>query len=320
MLAEPSSASSNIYALLLKIRPLASGTLMPFSGQLVHGAWMKWLQTVAPEISDYLHGGNKRRLFTCSSLQLPLAQPRLLQVQRENIHFPLREQQTYTIRITLLRGELFPLLYEIIMNMNLRSQFSDSTAIQIGKQRFALEAMTTSEEDSAGWAGFSSYQKLAEQARQQRFSDAQPLTLEFATLTTFNRLTTPHKKYPSYYGQLPFPHFLFPGLATRWQELAPPELASLIQKEQIETYIAEEGIIIDDYQLQTHLVHFTDHQQRGFLGTCRYVLRGPDDAPAIEEGLTIRQQLYLLANLAFYTGVGSSPTMGLGQTRLLPEK
>jgi hypothetical protein len=291
---------------------------MSFSGELVHGAWMRWLAEASPAIAQRLHEGGNRRLFTCSSVQFPLSQERLLRAQRENIHLPLAEEQTYTIRITLLWGELFPLLYEIVMTMNQSSLLSESTVIQIGKQRFALDAMITSPDDASGWTGYTTYKELVTLAQRQRFLTAHPLTLEFASLTTFHRLLTADKKYGAYYAQFPLPHYIFPGLAKRWHELAPPEFAAVIQQEQIETYIAEEGIIIDDYQMQTHLVHFTDYKQRGFVGTCRYLLRGPDDPPSAESPLTIRQQLQLLSWLAFYTGVGYKPAMGMGQTRLVP--
>ena len=312
------SASNRIYALLLKLRPLGKGTLMPFSGELVHGTWMRWLRDTSPDVAQYIHGGGKRRLFTCSSLQFPFSQERLLHAQKENVHLPLDEQRTYTIRITLLSGDLFPLLYEIVMNMNQRIFLPESTVIEIGKQRFALDAMISNPEDASGWTGYSSYNELVTLAQSQHFSTSHPLTLDFASLTTFHRLLTTDKKYGEFYAQLPLPHYVFPGLAKRWHELAPPELVSVIQKEQIKNYIAEDGIIIDDYQLQTHHVHFTEYVQRGFVGTCRYVMRGPDEATTKESPLTLRQQLQLLSWLAFYTGVGYKPTMGMGQTRLVP--
>ena len=173
-------------------------------------------------------------------------------------------------------------------------------------------------DDASGWTGYSSYKELVALAQVQRFSAAHALSLEFASLTTFHRLATTNRKYGTYYAQLPLPHYVFPGLAKRWQELAPPELAEVVQKEQIETYIAEDGIIIDDYQMQTHQVHFTEYIQRGFIGTCRYMMRGPDEAPTGTSPLTIRQQLQLLAWFAFYTGVGYKTTMGMGQVRLVP--
>jgi len=291
---------------------------MPFSGELVHGAWMRWLRDTAPEVAQYVHDGGKRRLFTCSSLQFPFLQERLLRAEKENVHLPLDAQQTYTLRITLLRGDLFPLIYELVMSLNQGNFLKEEpTVIEIGKQRFALDAMISSPEDVSDWTGYSSYEELVSLAQRQRLSASHPLTLEFASLTTFHRLLTRDKKYREYYAQLPLPHYVFPGLAKRWHELAPPELASVIQREQIEAYIAAEGIIIDDYQLQTHHIHFSEYVQRGFVGTCRYLLRGPDEASTAESPLTLRQQLQLLSYLAFYTGVGYKTTMGMGQTRLV---
>ncbi len=34
------AAPARLYAILLKLRSMQAGTLMPFSGELVHGAWM----------------------------------------------------------------------------------------------------------------------------------------------------------------------------------------------------------------------------------------------------------------------------------------
>src|SRR6266567_9517542 len=75
----PATAPTKLYALLLKLRPLERGTLMPFSGELVHGAFLHWLQNPAPDVATWLHDGNKRRLFTCSSLQFPLPAQRMLE-------------------------------------------------------------------------------------------------------------------------------------------------------------------------------------------------------------------------------------------------
>ncbi len=90
-----------------------------------------------------------------------------------------------------------------------------------------------------------------------------------------------------------------------------------MQKERIERYVEEEGVVIEDYDLRTHQVNFVKHPQRGFLGTCSYQLRGPDEETTPEMPLTVRQQLYLLAQLAFYCGVGYKTPMGMGRVRLI---
>src|SRR5450432_2701632 len=93
------AASSRLYALLLRVRPIQQGTLMPFSGELVHGAFLKWLNAAAPDVAAWLHEGQKRRLFTCSSLHFPRPTQRFMHAEHENIHLPLDPEKTYTLRL-----------------------------------------------------------------------------------------------------------------------------------------------------------------------------------------------------------------------------
>src|SRR5438105_2964490 len=116
------TAPAKLYAFFLKMRPLQQGTLMPFSGELVHAAWLQWLRSAAPEVAAWLHEGNKRRLFTCSSLQFPFSTSRMREAERENVHLPVDPEKTYTIRITLLLGELFPLFHDALTNFHLQKQ------------------------------------------------------------------------------------------------------------------------------------------------------------------------------------------------------
>jgi CRISPR-associated endoribonuclease Cas6 len=311
---------AKLYAFLLKLRPVERGTLMAFSGELVHGAWLEWIRAAAPDVAAMLHDGNKRRLFTCSSLQFPLPQGRMLQAERDNVHLPLDPEKTYVVRITLLMGELFPLFYNTLLHFNM-SEFGAKKQpfMRLGKQQFLLEEVVADTDNATGWTGFTSFGKLVERARLLKLGKIEPLTLEFAALTTFNRSSPKGRMYENYYARLPLPHYIFPGLARRWQELAPPELDAMVQKERIEEYIADEGMMIEDYVLQTHRLTFTNHPQKGFVGQCKYHLRGPDEEIISETPLTVRQQIVLLSQLAFYTGVGYKTAMGMGRVRPIPQ-
>jgi len=267
-------------------------------------------------VGTFLHEGNKRRLFTCSSLQFHLPAQRMLEAERGNIHLPLDPDKTYTIRITLLLGELFPLFYSTLMHFNTSEMGADTPSfIQIGKQRFTLEEVVLNNDDPTGWTGFASLPTLVEKAKLLRSGRVEPLRLEFASLTTFNRTSARSKDYGAHHARLPLPQYVFPGLARRWEDLAPPDLVNVIQKDRIEQYIQDDGVIIADYELKTHQVKFTTHLQPGFVGNCTYHLRGPDEATTPEAPLTVRQQLLLLAQLAFYSGIGYKTSMGLGQAR-----
>jgi len=106
---------------------------------------------------------------------------------------------------------------------------------------------------------------------------------------------------------------VFPGLVRRWQELAPPELEGMVQGELVEQYVENDGIIISDYALRPHQVYFANHLQRGFVGRCVYDVRGPDEKVTEEAALMVRQQILMLARLAFYCGLGYKTAMGMGQ-------
>jgi CRISPR-associated endoribonuclease Cas6 len=307
---------ANLYAFHLKLRPIQEGTLMPFSGELVHAAWLDWLGSAAPDVATWLHEGNRRRLFTCSSLQFPLAREKMREVERRNVHWPLTPEKTYTIRVTLLLGELFPLFYQALTEFKqAQAPGSRPPFMRLGKQALLLEEVVLENDDASGWTGFTSFAELAQAARASKPGNA--LTLEFASLTTFNRSSGHTKGYEGYNARLPLPQFVFPNLAKRWQELAPPELAGMVQKEHIEHYALDEGIVISDYDLTPHTVKFTTHWQQGFTGTCTYLLRGPDSPATDEAPLTMRQQLALLGRWAFYCGVGYKTAMGMGRVRMV---
>src|SRR5947209_13446411 len=97
VLMQSPTCPATLYAFQLKLRPMQQGTLMAFSGELVHGALMHWFEAVAPEVAGWLHDGNKQRLFACSSVQFPLAEARMREAERKNVHLPLDPAKIYTI-------------------------------------------------------------------------------------------------------------------------------------------------------------------------------------------------------------------------------
>ncbi len=314
----PNTTPAKLYAFLLKLRPLQYGTLMPFSGELVHGAWLAWLRSAAPDVATWLHEGNKRRLFTCSSLQFPIPVSRIHNAEIDNVHLPVEPEKCYIIRVTLLLGELFPLFHEALMNYNQHGTGEKKPPfMRLGKQTFLLEEVLIDNDDRSSWTGFTTFTNLAEKAKTLKLGKAAHLKLEYDSLTTFSRGNVKDRSYGNYSARLPLPQYVFPNLAKRWQELAPAEYLNLVDMNAIKQYIEDDGIIITDYDLKPHQVKFTTHVQTGFVGTCTYTLRGPD-APTTEQSpLTVRQQLFLLAQMAFYCSVGYKTAMGMGRTRMI---
>jgi len=319
--------TARLYALQLRLRPMRDGTLMPFSGELVHGAFLRWLSTAAPDVVSWLHEGQKRRFFTCSSLQFNRPVSALLKAERENIHLPLHPQDTYTVRLTLLLSDLFPLLSQALApfcqiqretdRFSSRCRTDAVPFLQFGKQQCILEDVILAPRQPASWTGFTSLHDLVEQASQISFPRQANLPLEFTSLTAFS-YSGSQEEYGSFPVILPLPDLVFRNLLRRWEDIAPPALVGILDRERLERYLQGNGIIIVDYDLKAHHVHFSNREQRGFIGTCTYQLRGPDEKPGPDTFLTLRQQIYLLAQLAFYTGIGYKTSMGLGQARIAP--
>lgn len=314
----------DLYAMLIRVRPLEPGTIMPFTGEQVHGALMRWLKGVAPELATDLHEGNRRRLFTVSSLCFPFPKGTFW-AERANVHLPLSPEATYTIRITLLRRDLFSHFYQALTQFSRLQTPTQGAAhppfVQLGKQLFLIEEVLADNDDPSGWCWCKRLSGLIDLAKAEQVSK---LALEFASLTTFKRLALegPPTLSDSFWHQgfslLPFPSLLFGGLARRWGDIAPPALAGIIAPERLARYIQQGGITVGEYQLTKHQVRFASYTQHGFIGRCAYHLHDPqEEAPASPE-LTLQQQLHLLALLAFYCGVGYKTTMGLGQARLIP--
>jgi CRISPR-associated endoribonuclease Cas6 len=101
----------------------------------------------------------------------------------------------------------------------------------------------------------------------------------------------------------PEPMLLWDSLMRVWNSYAPPILQ--IDKTTLRNFISQ-NVIVSDYTLHTTTLHFPKHKQKGFVGTCNYLVRHEGAESA---------QLAALAEFARYAGVGSKTTMGMGQVR-----
>ncbi|MBT9142126.1 MAG: CRISPR-associated endoribonuclease Cas6 [Syntrophomonadaceae bacterium] len=119
------------------------------------------------------------------------------------------------------------------------------------------------------------------------------ITLKFLSPTTFR---SRGRNMP-----LPLPHLVFGSLVEHWNALAPFALDSSIK-----TFV-EESLAISGFRLRSDLVSIAGGKQVGFMGSCTYIATQNDPFPLAS--------LNLLADFAFFSGVGAKTTMGMGQTR-----
>ncbi len=145
------------------------------------------------------------------------------------------------------------------------------------------------------WARQVSYQELA--ARYLLGGQKAPrrkIRLEFASPTSFK---SRGRSVP-----LPLPELVFGSLLDRWQQFAPVALNPEVRR------FAAEAVGLSRYRLRSRGIPAKQGGLHiGFTGQATFVALNRD-----RYWLSV---LHLLADFAFYSGVGVQTTAGLGQTR-----
>jgi CRISPR-associated endoribonuclease Cas6 len=192
------------------------------------------------------------------------------------------------VRVALLATDLWQPVVQALFQQIARS------ALRLGSTALVLYDVPGTP-GSHPWAGFDSYTALA-----GAVVPTDRLKLEFVTPTAISQGTDARgrKKLEL----LPLPGVVFKSIAKRWNLLAPP--AVRLEESLIEA--AWKDTLVSDYRIQTRTEQMKNGPQKGFVGQCTYEL--PPD-PAQQRVLT------LLADAAFYLGVGAKTTRGMGLCR-----
>ncbi|MFQ5420018.1 MAG: CRISPR system precrRNA processing endoribonuclease RAMP protein Cas6, partial [Anaerolineae bacterium] len=99
---------------------------------------------------------------------------------------------------------------------------------------------------------------------------------------------------------LPDPSFVFHTLAGYWDDLAGDT-----QQEDIKLFAAK-SVVISHLNIKSIMLRFAKSPQIGFVGQVMFKILDETDQVMI-------RHLNRLADLAFYTGIGSKTPMGMGQ-------
>jgi CRISPR-associated endoribonuclease Cas6 len=192
------------------------------------------------------------------------------------------------LRVTFTTAELFPPVTQALLRQSL------AATLRIGSVALELSDVFGTPEHHP-WAGYDSFATLHERAE-----PAAALTLAFVTPAAFGQGTRADGR--ARLGLLPTPEAVFKSLARRWNELAPAALK--VELAAVETVTND--TLVSRYQLESQQISLGKGPQKGFVGVCSYELP-PDAAGA--------RTLALLADAAFYLGVGMKTARGMGLCR-----
>ena len=273
-----------LYALIIRLIAAHNGRLRATQGDLAHAAFLDILRQVAPDVAQTLHDLAGRKPFTISPLE-GFGHGR----QGE---LTIKAGQEGWLRITLLD----PVLFHTFITYFLQS--GHQPGIQLHQMHFHVSEILTTP-GSHALAGAASLQNLCDRWRATADPDAcRTISLHFRTPTAFSLRdpAVPHR----HMHVLPDPPLVFGELAGAWDRLTGDDTQSAVR------LFAAPHVVVARHAIQTHVYQYRKSKQVGFTGRVTFeILTGKDPA--------MTRHLNCLADLAFYTGVGSKTTMGMGQ-------
>ncbi len=148
------------------------------------------------------------------------------------------------------------------------------------------------------WAGEGSFMELYNNwvARAKEGDLPETIHLEFHSPTAFS-VSGSQWDLP-----LPLPRLVFQSLWNKWAAFAPVPLK--LSSEDVGRYVG-----IKRHRLETRMLHFGGAvKQVGFIGECEFAIRR-------EAGVEFSRAINLLADFAFFAGVGKKTSWGMGQVR-----
>lgn len=262
-------------------------------GDLAHAAFLDLIQKESESLAWRLHQANRHKPFTVSHLTgTREAEGKNLLIERE---------ENYRWRLTALEKPLAELLLSL--------KGKTGTAIKIGGAEFVLEDVLTTPEEHR-WARVTDYPGLVSGGEAET-----KIPFRFVSPTSF-RVEEQNFLFP-------LPHLVFFSLAEKWQLYAPApfsaEIKNFLDEMTAWTQRAEnvspgevwtlldKVVNVSGYTLKTQILDFRNYRRIGFTGFTEFQMQ-----PPVPE--TWRRLLNVLADFAFYAGVGLQTTMGMGQT------
>lgn len=285
------SHSPDLYALIIRLIATQNGRLRATDGHLAHAAFLNIIRQADPTLSQAIHDINGRKPFTISPLH---GYGHGRQGERH-----IKAGQEGWLRVTLLNPALFhTFINHFLQGRGYFLHGDGRPTIRLDNIPFHISEILSSP-GSHPLAGYDSLPALHTKWEQTtRLSDYATIRLNFRTPTAFSLKNGRFR----HMHVLPDPALVFGQLASYWETLTGD---TTLDKDEVRQFAAM-SIVVARHQIKTHMVQFSKSKQVGFTGHVHFLIQDKKDHAMI-------RRLNLLADLAFYTGVGSKTTMGMGQ-------
>ncbi|GFP27363.1 CRISPR-associated endoribonuclease Cas6 [Candidatus Hakubella thermalkaliphila] len=262
---------------VVRVRPMKSVCYQYCTGRLLHGLFLHLMERVNPSLAGELHDTKGQKPFTVS--------PLFGHFLTDSGAKKALEEEEYWFRFTALTEECCEALVRVFYG-----EAIPNATVMIEETPFLITATDLAVGGRRGWSGLLSYDDLISTA------NGEPeITLCFQTPTTFRQGKINYV--------LPDPNLVFGSLLRKWNAYAPKKIP-----QEIKNFIFER-VGVSQYRLSSRLYDLGDHSLIGFQGKCKYTVLGDQNE--------MTRYLNILADFAFFAGLGQKTTMGMGQVRRL---
>ena len=273
---------TQFHALVINLTAQHDAILPASHGDLAHAAFMAAIDASSPELAKALHDLNDRKPFTLSSLNGRL--------EKRTDGYQLRAGWQGNFRLTLLHSSLFNAFMQRLLN-------SPSVAIRLGQAHFTIDHVYGAP-GSHPWCGYATAESLQQQSSLER-----RVRLEIASPTSFSQ-TKKSDAGTARFQLLPDPGFVWASLRSNWQTFAGQPIPI-----EFETWVERNVVVREVRRWETRALRYKRNALVGGQGDVTF--------EALHDDPDMLRTWNMLAEFAFYCGLGRKTTIGLGQCRRL---
>ncbi|GAB4551230.1 MAG: hypothetical protein OHK0023_17900 [Anaerolineae bacterium] len=271
-----------LYAIVFRMAALRSGAIPADHGDIARAALLNLIRRGDAALATTIHDLNMQKPYTISLVEGG-------KIGSDGAHH-FGEGDTVDWRFSLLREPAFEAL--------LRRYLTDNTLphVRLGAVRFGVTDIFAS--GSHPNSGHTSLSELYDHWNRPPETLPRHLTLEFRSPTAFNLGTDNTSRY---FQAMPEPRLIFSSLRKKWLRLG-----GVAPEDDFDEWVGR-YVNAEPLNLSTRTVHIERVPISGFMGKVRFRVRG--------ENIRWLPVLHLLADFAFWAGIGYQTTRGMGQVR-----
>jgi CRISPR-associated endoribonuclease Cas6 len=276
----PFNASLTLTAVVVNLIATHDGRGPATQGALAHAAFLDLVAAADPALAARLHDSGARHPFTLSPLLDLPGRP-------DEGFYRVRTGNRVALRLTLLDPALFMAFLQRLLA-------GPGLAVRLGDLRFEVtDAIGTP--GSHPWAGYTTAGGLCDRAGMEpriRMVFASPTAINLGELGPARQRMV----------LIPSPQHVFASLRGAWNRLTGDEIPR-----DLEDWVAEYVFVREVRNWQTGVFQLKRGTYPGGFGDVVFEALDPA-SPNV-------RTLNLLADFAFYSGVGTKTAMGMGQAR-----